>query len=399
MLVAAKPATAKFKVSGFGGKVLECEWAVEGGDETWYRSLFAKMKSLFFKQTPRAPPSMANPSFLLGHPITKEEDVLHLIDLPDFGGRLTQKQTEILAQILTVPYMRIPLVLQFFSPQSRTLALSSPELRQLLDCVLFEPGEWQPGPERVRPEMIPAESSETKHTATPLGLLFNELRHCPSAVVTPIEAMLNNVLDVDAGRWSPTSSPAALYIIKLFVRVTSFINALLQFADWHQEGKGGSGGQTTGTVGATLVRGIECPPELAKELRSVAKRWRVLRFGKVLPMLSSWLRKSSEALDLERMCMLQAHLAYVFKEIDWQAEDRNGNQVDFFAQEPAAQASSLSITGLAARTLLCSQVFLTASHRVDIEPKVVVYEAVSGGKQEAEEEDAAFSSRGVSRPG
>ena len=385
LLVSAKPATAKFKVSGFGGKVLECEWAVEDGEATWYRSLLAKMKRIFFKQTPRAPPSMANPSFLLGHPIEKEEDVLHLTDLPDFDGRLTQKQTEILAQILTVPYMRIPLVLQFFSPQSRTLALTNPDLRQLLDCVCFEPGEWQPGKNRVRPEMIPDVDPDSGHGATPLGLLFNELRHAPMAVVAPVETMLNNVLDVDAGRWSPSSSPAALYVIKLFVRVKSFINALLEFADWHA-----SETTTTRTVGATYVRGIECPPALAKELRAIAKRWRVLSFGKVLPMLSSWLRKSSEALDLETMCVLQAHIAYVFKEIDWRAEDKD-KQVDFFSQETD---ESVTITGLAARTLLCSQVFLTASHRVDIEPRVVVYEEVSGGKQEvADEEETAYSSR------
>ena len=39
-------------------------------------------------------------------------------------------------------YLRVPLVLQFFASPAMLPALASEELQELLDCVLFEPGEW-----------------------------------------------------------------------------------------------------------------------------------------------------------------------------------------------------------------------------------------------------------------
>lgn len=41
-----------------------------------------------FMQNPRAPPSGANPSALVGEKIEDEDDVLHIRYLPDFGGTL-----------------------------------------------------------------------------------------------------------------------------------------------------------------------------------------------------------------------------------------------------------------------------------------------------------------------
>ena len=71
------------QVRGFGGQILQCVWpeaalgndgsgstaSKTGGDDAWYRGLLSRLKNLFFANDsalPRAPPSMANPSFLLG---------------------------------------------------------------------------------------------------------------------------------------------------------------------------------------------------------------------------------------------------------------------------------------------------------------------------------------------
>ena len=63
--------------------------------------------------------------------------------LPDFGGVLQPSEVELLLQYLTVPYLRIPLVLEFFtSSMDRVYALQSPQLRELLEGALFEPGEF-----------------------------------------------------------------------------------------------------------------------------------------------------------------------------------------------------------------------------------------------------------------
>jgi len=44
---------------------------------------------------------------------------------------------------LTVPYLRVPLLLRFFSQPSHVHALGSAKLQAALDAALFEPGLWQ----------------------------------------------------------------------------------------------------------------------------------------------------------------------------------------------------------------------------------------------------------------
>ena len=48
--------------------------------------------------------------------VVKEDDVLHLSTLPNFSNMLPPSDSERLIQMLTVPYLRIPLVLAFRVP-------------------------------------------------------------------------------------------------------------------------------------------------------------------------------------------------------------------------------------------------------------------------------------------
>lgn len=104
--------------------------------EILQKSMFERMKEMFSKGTPRVPPSGANPSNLVGKEIDVEDDVLHIKKLPDFGGYITQYKAELFIQYLTVPYLRIPLVMQFFSSQEHTKALVREELQDILDCCI-----------------------------------------------------------------------------------------------------------------------------------------------------------------------------------------------------------------------------------------------------------------------
>jgi hypothetical protein len=61
-------------------------------------SLFSR----FFGKKSRAPPSAADPSALCGQEIENEDDVLHLRRMPDFGGRITQRNSELLVSSVTV---------------------------------------------------------------------------------------------------------------------------------------------------------------------------------------------------------------------------------------------------------------------------------------------------------
>ncbi|CDJ44264.1 hypothetical protein ETH_00037020, partial [Eimeria tenella] len=75
-----------------------------------------------------------------------EDDVLHLKCLPSFGGRLPAADAELLLQFLTAPYLRIPLLLQFFGEGSRVETLCCPVLQQVLAAALFEPWHFQRAP-------------------------------------------------------------------------------------------------------------------------------------------------------------------------------------------------------------------------------------------------------------
>ncbi|CAM9735909.1 unnamed protein product, partial [Hapterophycus canaliculatus] len=63
--------------------------------------------------------------------------------LPDFGDRLRARDCELMLQYLTVPYIRIPLVIKFFADPVRMQALWSEDLQEVLDATLFEPAQWQ----------------------------------------------------------------------------------------------------------------------------------------------------------------------------------------------------------------------------------------------------------------
>ena len=63
-----------------------------------------------------------------------EDDVLHLTkeQLPSFSNRVSPMDAEYLLQVLTVPYLRLPMLLAFFAPQHRVSALAEPSLQATL---------------------------------------------------------------------------------------------------------------------------------------------------------------------------------------------------------------------------------------------------------------------------
>ena len=58
--------------------------------------------------------------------------MLHLKQLPTFDDTLRAPEAELLLQYLTVPYLRVPLLLRFFSQPSHAHALGSPKLQSAL---------------------------------------------------------------------------------------------------------------------------------------------------------------------------------------------------------------------------------------------------------------------------
>jgi hypothetical protein len=127
---------------------------------------------------PRLPPSAADPSTLAGQPVHSEEDILHLRQLPEFGGALRPADVEVLLQSLLMPYLRVPLLLRFFAEPARTAALAHRELQRTLDAAIFEPGEWQPAD---APKTLPTVCSAHPPPASPSACKCSSRRPPPSS--------------------------------------------------------------------------------------------------------------------------------------------------------------------------------------------------------------------------
>lgn len=314
--------------------------------ETLNKTVFEKMKDVFNKGTPRVAPSGANPSNLVGKEIDVEDDVLHIKKLPDFGGYITAHKAELLIQYLTVPYLRIPLVMQFFSSQEHTKALVREELQDILDCCLFEPAAWRPPEELEVPDQVPARTRA--HLLTPAGLLLNELQKSPTNIMRALDEMLEHALELDTGRFLDASSPVILYMIRLAVRIQGYMLRIINHANWK------TGGQTVvGVRGASHIRGLECDPSVVDQLVVMETKLRTQLFQRAFPILESWIKRAVKSKDNAVLCVLWSHAAYVFKNI-----------------RVSDKALGSALRGVAASTLLSAQMFLTASYRFDAEPTV-----------------------------
>ena len=90
--------------------------------------------------------------------IKTEDDVIYRPNFPSFedkfGQVLNQRDSELMISYLTVHYMRLPLLITFFSREDRIHKLQCLPLRQILDSVMFEPGKYL-AMGGVEPLMVP----------------------------------------------------------------------------------------------------------------------------------------------------------------------------------------------------------------------------------------------------
>ena len=115
------------------------------------------------------------------------------------------------------------------------MLLNVPELQEMLDAVLFEPGVWSPDTQgtlktestRV-PLLIPPPTFD--HMVTPCGLLFQELTTSPLVLCTALEDILIQAIEMDTGTYNTTTSEILLYVVRLIIRVESFMNLILERA-------------------------------------------------------------------------------------------------------------------------------------------------------------------------
>ena len=167
--------------------------------------------------------------------VLAEDDLLHIKSIPaGEGDILGQRDAELLFSFLTVPYMRIPLVLRFFATEDRVSCLRDAAMKQLIVGVLFEPGRFLPQSlSGVIPEEVPAENADV--IATPCGYLINELLCSPEGVIEPLLKLMLLAKEMDAGTvFNETAREVILFLIRVVARVNSYIYFTLEkFAGTH----------------------------------------------------------------------------------------------------------------------------------------------------------------------
>lgn len=162
--------------------------------------------------------------------------MLHLDnkELPTFGNVLTPSDSERFIQFLTVPYIRIPLILDFFAngDPTRLTALKTKSLQTIVDAALFEPGRWKPADFSDFVDEVPIVDIERLESilATSHGTLFNEIAKSPDVLTSCVCKMLERSLDMDVGRYTKkaSSGPLILYMIRLAVRLEGFLKYSLK---------------------------------------------------------------------------------------------------------------------------------------------------------------------------
>eukprot|EP00854_Cymbomonas_tetramitiformis_P005006 gene5006-6098_t len=308
-----------FQVKGFGGRKLDPSVGgqLDSSRKGFWGSIFGT------GQKPRCPPSGANASAVAGQQVDTEDDVLHLVKLPDFEGHLRGADSELLLTYLTAPYVRVPLLLQFFASPERISALAGRQLQGVLEAALFEPGAWLPpsattgGGLRSPPTHIP--DTERASMRTPCGLLFNELACSPRAVTVPLQQLLSLALDLDVGKWSDAASQVLLFVLRIASHVEAYMLALLQ-ADPLQ---------------VDAVRGVQPTEEARAHLSQAHRQLRPLMENRAQVVLKRYLADALAHREDSQACAIHAHLALI-----WQSADLLDGGLGYAAVSQLLQAQA-----------------------------------------------------------
>jgi hypothetical protein len=303
-----------------------------------FGGLFAALSAYLAPKVTRTAKTSTDPSILAGTEIRNEDDVLYTRVLPSFNGRLSQKNSELLLSYLTVPYLRIPLMLNFFATEGRLTSLASPKLRAVLDGVLFEPGHWRSNRQLDVPDEIPA--PDRAHLATPCGLLMNELMVSPEGICKSFFDMLDLALDLDTGRFTESTASVILYVVRLLVRVEAYLIAICEHH--HADGD-----RVSGTGAQSFVRGLFCPyPKVIDLLTRVRTEIRAALDKRVQPMLEEWCSHTTKKSKMAISCRIHAHMCYMYK--NHRVKDLTSESISIF---------------------LSSQVFLSTRYRYTVDLK------------------------------
>ncbi|EPY28090.1 hypothetical protein STCU_05306 [Strigomonas culicis] len=241
-----------------------------------------------------------------------EDDVLHAASLPKFGGALNAEEAEVLLSCLTTPYIRIPLLLEFFASQDRHTYLFEPQVQAVLRALLFEPATYV-GAERqaaaaevqstpVRLNRQQREAVERAHLrgdfsqrndedclGTTYGLLLNEMAHAPAGVLRPLERLLRSVTELGPSSVYSANASFVLFMVHLVRDVLTFCRFVLERGMGHH--------------GAVV--------------RAYSRTFLGLLQETIVPLLQGWLQESEANADTPTQCVVYSYKSMVDRTL-WQ---------------------------------------------------------------------------------
>ncbi|CAJ1434089.1 unnamed protein product, partial [Effrenium voratum] len=260
-------------------------------------------------------PSPALPAMHTKGEVRTEDDLLYQRSLPNFADEKTGRpmlrpsDSEALLSYLTVPYLRQPLLLSFFTTQDRSNCLRQGTLQKILQATMLEPGKLlYPQDMHKIPEFVPAVAEEEHLVASPFSQILTELSHGPSQILTAVGKLMALTLSLATSVTSETV-PAILFSVRLAVRVESAAALLAE----HAEGKMARAWPRLQVTSAVL-----------EELRRGRALLRSTFEGEVLPWFDRWLEELAESAQQEPSredecnslaCRLHAHQVLVLRNV------------------------------------------------------------------------------------
>ena len=231
--------------------------------------------------------------------------------------------------------------------EGRLRALESVDLQKVLDSCLFEPGVWAPDVDKPLPEVVPSEQGRV--TATSCGLLVNELICSPEVLVRSLLDIVERTLDFDTGTYQSPSAPVILYVIRMAVRVEEYMSAVVRCLRAMQQGSGGAGYAAGGgcVESCASLLGL-VPTSVVAKLQDARVRVVGTLRGRAYAILETWRGKLTSSGHLSEACEVLAHMAYLYRNAEWQQETGGG------------------MNEVAVETLLTCQVRSTTAHIVTI---------------------------------
>ena len=219
-----------------------------------------------------------------------------------------------------MPYLRCPLVVEFFAA-GRVGALFNPRLRSLLEAVIFEPqlcategvaldhaapaicDSIQSWLARLVPDpafhAVPVLPRDRAGLGSPRGVLLEELRMNPGAVLEPLLRLARNSVTLCAsGDCRSAFVPLLLFVVRVVSRVMSFVAWVATRSE------------PTSSAVAELDRGFT---GLGAEL-----------FDGFSPLLSEWSARADELGLVERAVALHAHRVLALAHLDPRDLGRKG---------------------------------------------------------------------------